>query len=108
MDSNPLERKRGITILSKNCAINYKDSRGREYKINIIDTPGHVDFGGELERVLKMADRVLLLVDAFERPMPQTRYVLTKALGHKLKPIVIINKVDRENSQPDLKNKSKR
>jgi GTP-binding protein len=101
MDSNPLERERGITILSKNCAINYKDSKGREYKINIIDTPGHADFGGEVERVLKMADGVLLLVDAFEGPMPQTRFVLTKALEHKLKPIVVINKVDRENSRPD-------
>jgi len=101
MDSNPLERERGITILSKNCAITYKDSKGREYKINIIDTPGHADFGGEVERVLKMADGVLLLVDAFEGPMPQTRFVLTKALEHKLKPIVVINKVDRENSRPD-------
>jgi GTP-binding protein len=101
MDSNPLERERGITILSKNCAINYTDSKGREYKINIIDTPGHADFGGEVERVLKMADGVLLLVDAFEGPMPQTRFVLTKALEHKLKPIVVINKVDRENSRPD-------
>lgn len=101
MDSNPLERERGITILSKNCSINYTDSKGREYKINIIDTPGHADFGGEVERVLKMADGVLLLVDAFEGPMPQTRFVLTKALEHKLKPIVVINKVDRENSRPD-------
>jgi GTP-binding protein len=101
MDSNPLERERGITILSKNCAINYKDSKGREYKINIIDTPGHADFGGEVERVLKMADGVLLLVDAFEGPMPQTRFVLAKTLEHKLKPIVVINKVDRENSRPD-------
>jgi len=100
MDSNPLERERGITIFSKNCAINYTDSLGDEYKINIIDTPGHADFGGEVERVLKMADGVLLLVDAFEGPMPQTRFVLTKALEHKLKPIVIINKVDRENSRP--------
>ncbi len=101
MDSNPLERERGITILSKNCAIHYTDSRGCEYKINIIDTPGHADFGGEVERVLKMADGVLLLVDAFEGPMPQTRFVLTKALEHKLRPIVVINKVDRENSRPD-------
>jgi GTP-binding protein len=101
MDSNPLERERGITILSKNCAIFYTDSRGVEYKINIIDTPGHADFGGEVERVLKMADGVLLLVDAFEGPMPQTRFVLSKALEHKLKPIVVINKVDRENSRPD-------
>ena len=101
MDSNPLEKERGITILSKNCAINYIDSNGDEYKINLIDTPGHADFGGEVERVLKMADGVLLLVDAFEGPMPQTRFVLTKALEHKLKPVVVINKVDRENSRPD-------
>jgi len=101
MDSNPLEKERGITILSKNCAINYTDSEGDEYKINLIDTPGHADFGGEVERVLKMADGVLVLVDAFEGPMPQTRFVLTKALEHKLKPVVVINKVDRENSRPD-------
>ncbi len=101
MDSNPLEQERGITILSKNCAINYTDSQGDEYKINIIDTPGHADFGGEVERVLKMADGVLLLVDAFEGPMPQTRFVLSKALEHELRPIVVINKVDRENSRPD-------
>jgi len=101
MDSNPLERERGITILSKNCAIYYTDSKGDEYKINIIDTPGHADFGGEVERVLKMADGVLLLVDAFEGPMPQTRFVLTKALEYNLRPIVVINKVDRENSRPD-------
>ena len=101
MDSNPLEQERGITILSKNCSINYTDSQGDEYKINIIDTPGHADFGGEVERVLKMADGVLLLVDAFEGPMPQTRFVLNKALEHKLRPIVVINKLDRENSRPD-------
>ena len=101
MDSNPLERERGITILSKNCAIYHTNSQGNEYKINIIDTPGHADFGGEVERVLKMADGVLLLVDAFEGPMPQTRFVLTKALEHKLRLIVVINKVDRENSRPD-------
>ena len=101
MDSNPLERERGITILSKNCAIAYTDSKGNEYKINLIDTPGHADFGGEVERVLKMADGVLLLVDAFEGPMPQTRFVLGKALEHKLCPIVVINKVDRQNSRPD-------
>ena len=101
MDSNPLEQERGITILSKNCAIYYTDSLGSEYKINIIDTPGHADFGGEVERVLKMADGVLLLVDAFDGPMPQTRFVLTKALEHKLRLIVVINKVDRENSRPD-------
>ena len=100
MDSNPIERERGITILSKNCAVYYTDIQGDEYKINIIDTPGHADFGGEVERVLKMADGVLLLVDAFEGPMPQTRFVLTKALENKLKPIVVINKIDRENSRP--------
>jgi GTP-binding protein len=101
MDSNPLEQERGITILSKNCSINYTDSQGDEYKINIIDTPGHADFGGEVERVLEMANGVLLLVDAFEGPMPQTRFVLNKALEHKLRPIVVINKLDRENSRPD-------
>ena len=101
MDSNPIEKERGITILSKNCSINYTDSKGDEYKINLIDTPGHADFGGEVERVLRMADGVLVLVDAFEGPMPQTRFVLTKALEHKLKPVVVINKVDRENSRPD-------
>jgi len=101
MDSNPLERERGITILSKNCSIDYTDSKGTEYKINIIDTPGHADFGGEVERVLKMADGVLLLVDAFEGPMPQTRFVLSKALKNKLRPIVVVNKVDRTNSRPD-------
>ena len=101
MDSNPLERERGITILSKNCSIYYTSVEGKEYKINIIDTPGHADFGGEVERVLKMADGVLLLVDAFEGPMPQTRFVLSKALENKLRPIVVVNKVDRENSRPD-------
>src|SRR3989339_975458 len=101
MDSNPLERERGITILSKNCSIYYTDSKGNEYKINIIDTPGHADFGGEVERVLKMADGVLLVVDAFEGPMPQTRFVLSKAFEHKLRPIVVVNKIDRPNSRPD-------
>jgi len=101
MDSNPLERERGITILSKNCALSYTDGEGNEYKINLIDTPGHADFGGEVERVLKMADGVMLLVDAFEGPMPQTRFVLGKALEHKLRPIVVVNKVDRANSRPD-------
>ncbi len=96
MDSNDLERERGITILSKNASVRYKD-----YKINIIDTPGHADFGGEVERVLNMADGVLLLVDAFEGPMPQTRFVLQKALELGLKPIVVINKVDKENCRPD-------
>lgn len=97
LDSTDLERERGITILSKNVAINYKG-----VKINVIDTPGHADFGGEVERVLKMADGVLLLVDAFEGPMPQTRFVLGKALELGLIPIVVINKVDKENCTPDL------
>lgn len=96
MDSNDLERERGITILSKNISVNYKD-----VKINVIDTPGHSDFGGEVERVLKMADGVLLLVDAFEGPMPQTRFVLQKALELNLRPIVVINKVDKPNCRPD-------
>jgi len=96
MDNNELERERGITILSKNISVTYKD-----VKINVIDTPGHADFGGEVERVLKMADGVLLLVDAFEGPMPQTRFVLQKALQLNLKPIVVINKVDKPNCRPD-------
>lgn len=96
LDNNDLERERGITILSKNVSVNYKG-----VKINIIDTPGHADFGGEVERVLKMADGVLLLVDAFEGPMPQTRFVLSKAIELGLKPIVVINKVDKENCQPE-------
>ena len=96
MDSNELERERGITILSKNASVTYKG-----VKINVIDTPGHSDFGGEVERVLKMADGVCLLVDAFEGPMPQTRFVLQKALQLNLKPIVIINKVDKPNCRPD-------
>src|SRR6478752_4158570 len=96
MDSNDLERERGITIFSKNAAVVYKD-----VKINVIDTPGHSDFGGEVERVLKMADGVLLLVDAFEGPMPQTRFVLQKALKLNLHPIVVINKVDKPNCRPD-------
>src|SRR4051794_24899553 len=96
MDSNDLEKERGITIFSKNAAVTYKD-----VKINVIDTPGHSDFGGEVERVLKMADGVLLLVDAFEGPMPQTRFVLQKALQLELKPIVVINKVDKPNCRPD-------
>lgn len=100
MDSNPLERERGITILSKNCAIDYTTPEGVEYKINIIDTPGHADFGGEVERVLKMSDGVLLLVDAFDGPMPQTRFVLNKALENKLRPVVVVNKVDRPDSRP--------
>src|SRR5678810_379612 len=96
MDSNDLEKERGITIFSKNAAVAYKD-----VKINVIDTPGHSDFGGEVERVLKMADGVLLLVDAFEGPMPQTRFVLQKALHLNLKPILVINKVDKPNCRPD-------
>ncbi len=97
LDNNDLERERGITILSKNVSVTYKD-----VKINVIDTPGHADFGGEVERVLKMADGVLLLVDAFEGPMPQTRFVLGKALELGLTPIVVVNKVDKENCTPDL------
>ena len=96
MDNNDLERERGITILSKNVSVTYKGT-----KINIIDTPGHSDFGGEVERVLNMADGVLLLVDAFEGPMPQTRFVLQKAIELGLKPIVVVNKVDKENCKPD-------
>jgi len=95
LDSNPLERERGITILAKNCAIAYTDRDGVSYHINIIDTPGHADFGGEVERVLKMADGALLLVDAVEGVMPQTRYVLGKAIASGLRPIVVINKMDR-------------
>ena len=96
MDSNDIERERGITILSKNTAISYKG-----VKINIVDTPGHADFGGEVERVLKMVDGVLLLVDAFEGPMPQTRFVLSKALelGHPV--IVVVNKIDRPDARPE-------
>jgi len=96
LDNNDLERERGITILSKNVSVQYKD-----VKINIIDTPGHADFGGEVERVLKMADGVLLLVDAFEGPMPQTRFVLNKAIELGLKPILVVNKVDKENCRPE-------
>ena len=96
LDNNDLERERGITILSKNVSINYKDT-----KINIIDTPGHSDFGGEVERVLNMADGCILLVDAFEGPMPQTRFVLQKALQIGLKPIVVVNKVDKPNCRPE-------
>jgi GTP-binding protein len=97
LDNNDLERERGITILSKNVSVQYKGT-----KINVIDTPGHADFGGEVERVLKMADGVLLLVDAFEGPMPQTRFVLGKALELGLTPIVVVNKVDKENCTPDI------
>src|SRR6266852_2959520 len=95
MDSNDLERERGITILAKNCAVQYQGTH-----INIVDTPGHADFGGEVERVLSMVDSVLLLVDAQEGPMPQTRFVTRKALALGLKPIVVVNKIDRENADP--------
>ena len=95
LDSNDLERERGITILAKNCSITYRGT-----KINIIDTPGHSDFGGEVERVLRMADGCLLLVDAAEGPMPQTRFVLRKALHHRLRPVVVINKIDRQDARP--------
>src|ERR1051325_2140618 len=95
MDSNDLERERGITILAKNTAIFFHDT-----KINIVDTPGHSDFGGEAERALKMVDGVMLLVDASEGPLPQTRYVLSKALEAKLPPIVVINKIDRPDARP--------
>ena len=97
LDNNDLERERGITILSKNVSVMWKGT-----KINIIDTPGHADFGGEVERVLKMSDAVLLLVDAFEGAMPQTRFVLGKAIELGLKPIVVVNKVDKENCTPDI------
>ena len=96
LDNNDLERERGITILAKNVSVPYKN-----HKINIIDTPGHADFGGEVERVLNMADGVLLLVDAFEGTMPQTRFVLQKAIEMGKKPIVVINKVDKLNCRPD-------
>ncbi|MBM3355252.1 MAG: GTP-binding protein, partial [Betaproteobacteria bacterium] len=96
MDSNDLERERGITILAKNCAVSFEGTH-----INIVDTPGHADFGGEVERVLSMVDSVLLLVDAVEGPMPQTRFVTRKALALGLKPIVVVNKVDRPGARPD-------
>jgi len=96
LDSNDLEKERGITILSKNISVNYKNT-----KINIIDTPGHSDFGGQVERVLTLADGVLLLVDSAEGPMPQTRFVLDKALSLNLKPIVVINKIDKPDARPD-------
>ena len=94
MDSNDLERERGITILSKNTAITWKNT-----KINIIDTPGHADFSGEVERIMKMVDGVVLVVDAYEGTMPQTRFVLMKALEAKLKPIVVINKIDKSSAR---------
>src|SRR6058998_3218612 len=95
LDSNDLERERGITILAKNIALNYKG-----VKINIMDTPGHADFGGEVERTLQMADGALVLVDAFEGPMPQTKFVLRKAFANKIRPIVVINKIDRPDARP--------
>jgi len=101
MDNNDIERERGITILAKNVSIDYKGT-----KINIIDTPGHADFGGEVERVLNMADGVLLLVDAFEGAMPQTRFVLQKAINLGLKPIVVVNKVDKLNCKPKRSSRS--
>ncbi|HWK22627.1 MAG TPA: GTP-binding protein, partial [Ureibacillus sp.] len=96
MDSNDIERERGITILAKNTAVNYEGTR-----INILDTPGHADFGGEVERILKMVDGVLLVVDAYEGCMPQTRFVLKKALEQKLTPIVVVNKVDKDSARPE-------
>src|SRR5271154_3748063 len=101
LDSNPLERERGITILAKNVSITYTDPTGATTKINLIDTPGHADFGGEVERVLSMADGVFLLVDAAEGPMPQTRFVLKKAFQNELRPIVVINKIDRPDARAD-------
>src|SRR3954466_121182 len=102
LDSNPLERERGITILAKNVAINYLDPiTSQIVKINLIDTPGHADFGGEGERVLSLSDGVFLLVDAAEGPMPQTRFVLKKAFQHELRPIVVINKIDRADARAD-------
>ncbi len=100
MDSNPLEKERGITILAKNTAVEWTDKAGVQYRINIVDTPGHADFGGEVERILSMVDSVLLLVDAVDGPMPQTRFVTQKAFKHGLKPIVVINKIDRPGARP--------
>src|SRR5690625_5166439 len=96
MDSDDIERERSITILAKNTAIHYKDKR-----INILDTPGHADFGGEVERIMKMVDGVLLVVDSYEGCMPQTRFVLKKALEQKLRPVVVLNKIDRPNARPE-------
>ena len=101
MDSNDLEKERGITILSKNTAIRWKSPDGEDYRINIVDTPGHADFGGEVERVLSMVDSVLILVDAMDGPMPQTRFVTQKAFAMGFKPIVVVNKVDRPGARPD-------
>ena len=100
LDSNDLERERGITIFSKNCAVRYTSDEGIDYRINLIDTPGHADFGGEVERVLGMASGTLLLVDAYEGPMPQTRFVLQKSLEYGLRPIIVVNKVDRPDARP--------
>ena len=96
MDSNDLERERGITILAKNTAVDYKGTR-----INILDTPGHADFGGEVERIMKMVDGVVLVVDAYEGTMPQTRFVLKKALEQNLKPVVVVNKIDKPSARPE-------
>ena len=96
MDSNELEKERGITILSKNTAIRWND-----YRINIVDTPGHADFGGEVERIMSMVDSVLLLVDAVDGPMPQTRFVTQKAFAQGLKPVVVVNKIDRPGARPE-------
>ena len=101
MDSNPLERERGITIFSKNASVSWDSPTGERYKINLVDTPGHADFGGEVERILRMVDGALLLVDAFEGPMPQTRFVTRKALELGIQPVVVINKVDREAADPE-------
>ncbi len=101
LDSNDLERERGITIFSKTCAVPYVSDAGETYRINLIDTPGHADFGGEVERVLTMADGALLVVDAFEGPMPQTRFVLQKALAANLRPVVVVNKIDRPDARPE-------
>src|SRR5699024_6482932 len=96
MDSNDIEKERGITILAKNTGIEYKDHR-----INILDTPGHADFGGEVERIMKMVDGVVLVVDAYEGTMPQTRFVLKKALEQNLKPVVVVNKIDKPSARPE-------
>ncbi|QDU70681.1 translational GTPase TypA [Mucisphaera calidilacus] len=101
LDTGDIERERGITITAKNCAVSYRHKDGHEYTINLIDTPGHADFGGEVERVLNMADGCLLVVDAFEGPMPQTRFVLGKALALGLKPVVVVNKIDKPNARPE-------
>ena len=101
MDSNDIEKERGITILAKNTAITWTDGDSTDWRINIVDTPGHADFGGEVERVLSMVDSVVLLVDAVEGPMPQTTFVTRKALAQGLKPIVVINKIDRVGARPD-------